>query len=60
MSDADKNGKELTFIQCFPAKRCKPEEHDFPTDDRGEIDANSASCTKCGMSFLAHIHMEMP
>jgi hypothetical protein len=52
-------GEEVTLFQCFPTKRCKPEDHDFPSDDQGQI-TDDAACTKCGMSFIAHIFMEMP
>ena len=57
MNDKDKN--EVTLIQCFPTKRCAPDDHDWPTDLPGQITDN-ATCKKCGYSFLAYIHMDCP
>ena len=39
-----------------PEDRC---DHDFELDEYGGTDYYG-SCLKCGMSFLRHVHMEMP
>lgn len=53
--------KPLTAFVCGPGdKACPDMDHDFPTDEHGQIDQYAARCTKCGMSFQQHIHTEMP
>jgi hypothetical protein len=47
---------EVKIIHISPAYT--PCDHDWPEDERGTD--MSGCCTKCGMSFIRHIHMECP